>query len=64
MELKRFFLMLGVAAPLAMVAACDNDGPMEEAGEDIDEAVEELDNDGAMEEAGEEIDNAVDDMNN
>ncbi len=40
--MKRFFLMLGLLIPITALAACDQDGPLEEAGEDMDNAVEEL----------------------
>ncbi len=42
--MKRFFLMLGLLIPMTALAACDQDGPLEEAGEDMDNAVEELQN--------------------
>ncbi|CDO60016.1 hypothetical protein BN1012_Phect1802 [Candidatus Phaeomarinobacter ectocarpi] len=42
--MKRFFLMLGLLVPMTALAACDQDGPLEEAGEDMDNAVEELQN--------------------
>ncbi|HET6521031.1 MAG TPA: hypothetical protein VFG47_14595 [Geminicoccaceae bacterium] len=39
MLMRRFALLAALTLPLAL-AACDNDGPMEEAGESVDEAVE------------------------
>ncbi len=42
--MKRFFLMLGLLIPMTALAACDQDGPLEEAGEDMDNAIEELEN--------------------
>ena len=45
------------------LAACDDQGPMEEAGEDVDEAVDSTSNmfeDGPAEEMGEDIDEATD----
>ena len=42
--MKRFFLMLGLLVPMTALAACDQDGPLEEADEDMDNAVEELQN--------------------
>lgn len=46
----------------ALLAAC-NDGPAENAGEDIDEAVEDVtgENSDTFEEAGENVDEATDD---
>ena len=49
---------LVLAAPL--LAACDDDGPAEQAGEKIDNAVN--DSNDTMEKAGESMDNAMDDM--
>ena len=44
----------------ALLVACDsNDGPMEEAGEKVDEAVDSMDSQGPMEEMGEDLDNAA-----
>ncbi|MBO6634019.1 hypothetical protein [Parvibaculum sp.] len=52
-----------VVLPLAGgLAACDDQGPMEEAGEEIDEAVDSSSNmfeDGPAEEMGEDIDEAT-----
>ena len=42
--MKRFLLVLGLVLPITALAACDQDGPAEEAGEDLDNAVEELQN--------------------
>ncbi|MAB13088.1 hypothetical protein [Parvibaculum sp.] len=47
-----------LAAPL--LAACDDDGPAEQAGEKIDNAVN--DSNDTMEKAGESMDDAMDDM--
>ena len=45
----------------ALLVACDsNDGPMEKAGEKVDEAVDSMDGQGPMEEMGEDLDNAYD----
>ena len=49
---------LVLAAPL--LAACDDDGPAEQAGEKIDNAVN--DSNDTMEKAGESMDDAMDDM--
>ncbi|MCK0154698.1 hypothetical protein MWU49_13340 [Alcanivorax sp. S6407] len=44
----------------ALLVACDsNDGPVEKAGEKVDEAVESMDPQGPMEEMGEDLDNAA-----
>ncbi|MEP0706827.1 hypothetical protein [Parvibaculum sp.] len=52
-----------VVLPLAGgLAACDDQGPMEEAGEEIDEAADSTSNmfeDGPAEEMGEDIDEAT-----
>ena len=42
------------------LAACDQQGPMEKAGENVDEAVDEMTGQGPMEEAGENVDEAWD----
>lgn len=48
------WLVVFLAGFLTMgVAACDNDGPMEETGEEMDDA---------MEEAGDSVEDAADDM--
>lgn len=56
----RWLWVLGFAALLALpLVACQPDGPAEDAGEEIDEA---LGNDeGTFEEAGEAVDEAMDD---
>lgn len=51
--MKYFSLAATVLAALTL-AACDTDGPAEEAGEDLDDAVEETED--TFEEAGEEVD--------
>ncbi|MCF8470295.1 MAG: hypothetical protein K9G30_05890 [Parvibaculum sp.] len=57
--------LYGIVILLPMMgglAACDDQGPMEEAGEEIDDAVDSsssMFNDGPMEEAGEDIDEAT-----
>lgn len=41
--MKRAALVLGLALATAPLAACDDDdGPFEEAGEDVDDAVEDI----------------------
>lgn len=53
--------LAAIFASTALLAACDsNDGPVEEAGEKVDEAVESMDPKGPMEEMGEDLDNAMD----
>lgn len=59
--------LLGVAAaPLFLLAACSDPGPAEQAGEQIDEAVEDvretLDPAGPAERTGREIDDAVENV--
>ena len=52
--------LAAIFASTALLAACDsNDGPVEKAGEKVDEAVESMDPKGPMEEMGEDLDNAV-----
>ncbi|NBB93708.1 MAG: hypothetical protein GVY32_11125 [Gammaproteobacteria bacterium] len=48
-----------LALSVGMLAGCEQEGPAEEAGEEIDEAVEEAGDD--MEEAAEEVEDEVDD---
>ncbi len=43
------------------LAGCDQQGPMEKAGEKADEAVDEVTGQGPMEEAGENVDDAWED---
>ncbi|KGD64702.1 hypothetical protein Y5S_02068 [Alcanivorax nanhaiticus] len=53
--------LAAIFASTALLAACDSsDGPVEKAGEKVDEAVESMDPKGPMEEMGEDLDNAVD----
>lgn len=54
--------LAAIFASSALLAACDaNDGPVEDAGEKVDEAVENITPDqGPMEEMGEDMDNAYD----
>jgi len=52
--------LAAIFASSALLAACDsNDGPVEKAGEKVDEAVESMDPKGPMEEMGEDLDNAM-----
>lgn len=51
MKLNDLILALALATPLALVGCDTNDGPMEEAGENVDEAVEN---------AGDNIEDATD----
>lgn len=51
--------LAAIFASSALLAACDsNDGPVEKAGEKVDEAMESMDPKGPMEEMGEDLDNA------
>lgn len=53
--------LAAIFASSALLAACDsNDGPVEKAGEKVDEAMESMDPKGPMEEMGEDLDNAMD----
>jgi hyperosmotically inducible protein len=57
-------IALGLALSLGVGAVgCEREGPMERAGEKVDEAVDDAlnPNEGAAEEAGEKVDEAVDD---
>lgn len=56
----RFLLLLSLATTLTFGLACDDKGPMEQAGEEIDEAVE--DTQAGGETFGNKVDDAVDDM--
>lgn len=62
--LRKTLFSIALILPLAGgLAACDDQGPMEEAGEELDEAVNTdrgLFEDGPAEELGETIDNAAD----
>ncbi|MGB2248093.1 MAG: hypothetical protein ACPH3N_10500 [Alcanivorax sediminis] len=52
--------LAAIFASSALLAACDsNDGPVEKAGEKVDEAMESMDPKGPMEEMGEDLDNAM-----
>ncbi|MZR62824.1 hypothetical protein [Alcanivorax sp. DP30] len=53
--------LAAIFASTALLAACDsNDGPVEKAGEKVDEAVESMNPQGPMEEMGEDLDDAMD----
>jgi hypothetical protein len=58
-----FASILSATGLVLLLGACGNDGPAEQAGEDIDQAVEDvagkLDSDGPAEKAGENVDKAV-----
>lgn len=60
---RKTLFTIALILPLAGgLAACDDQGPMEEAGEDIDEAVNSdrgLFEDGPAEELGEDVDDAT-----
>lgn len=62
--LRKILIGFALLLPLAGgLAACDDQGPAEEAGESLDEAAEDVgnafDNSGPAEEAGEDIDDAT-----
>jgi hypothetical protein len=59
--MKRFAPLF--IAPFFMAAAACSDGPAENAGEDVDEAIEDVtgEEQGTFEEAGENLDDAADD---
>jgi hypothetical protein len=63
--LTRILLLMFTFASAGFLVACDNDGPVEDAGEQIDNAVDDaadaLDPQGPAEETGEAIDDAMDD---
>lgn len=56
--LSRALLLTFVIGSLGMVSACDDQGPAEEAGEEIDESMEESAD--ALEEAGDELEESTD----
>lgn len=61
--LKNVFLALTLAfGSVALLSACEEDGPMEETGENIDESMERAGE--RMEEAGENIERKADDAQN
>lgn len=39
--MRRFIAILMFAMTLGLITACEQEGPMEQAGEDVDQAVEE-----------------------
>jgi hypothetical protein len=53
----KYFLIIPLAL---MLAACEKEGPLERAGEEVDEAVEDVQNGG--ETTANEIDDAIDDI--
>ncbi|HET8808516.1 MAG TPA: hypothetical protein VFM76_09060 [Methylophaga sp.] len=55
--LSRALLLAFVIGSLGMVSACDEQGPAEEAGEQLDESIEESAD--ALEEAGDEIEEST-----
>ncbi|RXE49428.1 hypothetical protein [Chromohalobacter israelensis] len=61
--LKKLALMLVIGMTALGVVACDNDeGPAEEAGESVDDAMDNADD--SMEDAGEDIQDAAEDTQN
>jgi predicted small lipoprotein YifL len=59
-NIKNLFLLLALSLGAFTLVGCDNDGPMENAGEAVDEAVEDMKD--TAEEAGNDIEDAVDDV--
>jgi hypothetical protein len=55
-------LLLAIASSFLMLGCDRNEGPAEDMGESVDEAVEDAGD--AMEEAGEEVEDEVDDATN
>jgi hypothetical protein len=60
-SLKKFAILGLLAFPLAVAVGCENEGPFERAGENVDDAADDVGDD--LEDAGEEVDDAVDDIN-
>ena len=60
--MRKLVMTLLVALMLGGVVACDDQGPAEEAGENIDEAAENAGD--SMEEAGEDMQDAAEDAQN
>lgn len=58
-KLFNILCALMLALSVGMLAGCEDQGPAEEAGEEVDEAVEEAGDE--MEEAAEEVEDEVDD---
>jgi hypothetical protein len=60
---KMFSSMLGAGLLVIVLGGCEREGPMERAGEKVDEAVEDLSKatkkEGAMEQAGKKLDKAA-----
>jgi hypothetical protein len=55
----RLILASAFLLPLAIVIGCEDKGPMEKAGERVDNAAKSLDPRGPMEKAGAKVDDAV-----
>ena len=69
MAVIKKFLAFAITVLLSVILlGCEKEGPMERAGESVDEAVEETKDaftrDGPMERAGERVDETVEDMKN
>ena len=67
MAVIKKFLVFAITVLLSYILlGCEKEGPMERAGESVDEAVEETKDaftkDGPMERAGERVDETVDDL--
>ncbi|KXS37278.1 MAG: hypothetical protein AWU55_2522 [Halomonadaceae bacterium T82-2] len=61
-KLRKAGLVLLMALTLGGLAACDDDGPAEEAGENVDQAAENAGD--SVEEMGEDVQNAAEDAQN
>jgi hypothetical protein len=57
--LRMLVLVTGFVIGVAALSGCENEGPLERAGENVDDAVDDAGD--AVEDAGEEIEDAVDD---
>lgn len=60
-SLKKLAILGLLAFPLAATVGCEEEGPFERAGENVDDAADDVGDE--MEDAGEEIEDAVDDIN-
>ncbi|MFD2191890.1 hypothetical protein [Pistricoccus aurantiacus] len=60
--LRKLGIALLMALMLGGVAACDNEGPAEQAGENVDEAVDDAGD--SMEEMGDNVEESAEDAQN
>ncbi|ASK35682.1 hypothetical protein [Alloalcanivorax mobilis] len=54
------WFVIAVFGAMLGLAGCDQQGPMEKAGEKVDNTVDDMTNQGPMEETGESLDDAAD----